>query len=80
MRDGKASLFKELMALPGSKRRIQRMEELAVNMGFSNREDAMKHIKPYIPPGIYDISRFFGLFTSDEVFWQLRPMLYVFWG
>lgn len=55
-------------------------DELAKLGGFNSHAEADENIAPIVPQEIRDLSQFLGLFTSDDVWMQLRPMLYTYWS
>jgi hypothetical protein len=55
-------------------------DEMARGLGFDDHAQALELIAPNVPAEIRDIARFCELFTIDDVWKQLRPMLYVYWA
>lgn len=60
--------------------RLYDIEKVAVAAGFDNAEDARKNLAPVVPDDIKDLVRWGKLFTNDDVWKQLRPMIYVYWS
>lgn len=56
------------------------LDRLAQLGGFADHADALAHCAPHVPEPIQNIARYGKLFTSDDVFWQLRPILYTYWS
>lgn len=57
-----------------------KLTELAVQLGFANWREAVKYISPFVPLSVQYLCRFGKLFKDEAVIWQLRPLLYVYWG
>ena len=56
------------------------MEIIAVaELGFKDGADAVERIVPCVPGEVRALAQFGDLFTSDDVWLQLRPALYTFW-
>lgn len=53
---------------------------VAKHLGFENVEEAEANITPVVPVEVRDVAEFAGLFTSDDVWLQLKPMLYTYWA
>lgn len=56
------------------------LDDYAVELGFEDQPDAMKHIAPVVPGEILELAEYAELFTDPSVAWQLRPMLYTWWS
>ena len=56
------------------------LQGISKSMGFVNTEETLKYMAPKVPAPIKFICEFGQAFTSPEVIWQLRPILYVYWG
>lgn len=48
--------------------------------GFESVEDYKATIVPIIPAGVRDVCRWLDIFTDDDGWKNLRPMLYTYWG
>lgn len=51
----------------------------ASHAGFIDHEDALANCVPYVPEEIRNLAEFGELFTTDDAWMNLRPMLYVYW-
>lgn len=47
--------------------------------GFDDHEDAVANCVPLVPDEVRHLVEFGQLFTSDDAYKHLRPMLYVYW-
>ena len=52
----------------------------AEKMGFADIEDAKKNLVPEVPEEIKLMCRFLCIFNDEDTIYQLRPMLYIYWG
>jgi len=48
--------------------------------GFKSMDDIRENLVPFVPQEIRDIAEWGQLFTNDNVWKQLRPMIYVYWS
>lgn len=48
--------------------------------GFSSIEEYKETIVPSIPESVKEVSRWLEIFTSEDGWKDLRPMLYTYWG
>lgn len=55
-------------------------DHLAKTMGFADAAEAQQLIAPFIPDDVRRLCEWGELFTSPDVWLQLRPMLYVYWA
>ncbi|MCP9209651.1 hypothetical protein [Streptomyces cucumeris] len=73
-----------LMGLQGEDEGRQRYgrtaDRLAESMGFNDAHHARQHIAPAVPADIRHVCSWLNLFTDPDMWLQLRPMLYVYWG
>lgn len=60
--------------------KIYDLEDLAPKMGFEDGDDARANLVPIVPDGIRDLVKWGKLFTNDDVWKQLRPMIYTYWS
>lgn len=59
----------------------QAMDLIATEfLGFETGQDAVDRIAPCVPGEIRALIEFGDLFTSDDVWRQLRPVLYTYWS
>lgn len=63
---------------PDETKKLQ--DGLALAMGFEDRHEAERCVVPWVPEEIQDLARFGELFTDENVWTQLRPMLYTYWS
>lgn len=56
------------------------LDTLAEIGGFQSHAEASRLVVPAVPEEVHVLAEFGQLFTSDDVWKQLRPMLYVYWG
>ncbi|MBD3004868.1 hypothetical protein [Streptomyces sp. 5-10] len=56
------------------------LDMLAQVMGYENNAEAEQFIAPWVPDDVRRICTWGGLFTSPEVCFQLRPMIYTYWS
>lgn len=56
------------------------LDSLARDAGFDSSREAWQTVAPLVPNDVRNIARFLDLFTSDEVWLQLRPVLYTYWA
>ena len=56
------------------------VDELAQKLGFENEADADLNLVPLVPYEIRSLAEYGNLFTNDEVWRQLRPMIYTYWS
>jgi hypothetical protein len=56
------------------------LDMLAKACGFESNKDAWENVAPIVPNDITNIATFLNLFTSEDVFLQLRPILYTYWS
>ena len=55
-------------------------DELARMAGLADNQDALENVIPMVPQEIRDIIQFSKVFTSEDIWTQLRPILYVYWA
>lgn len=60
--------------------RLPILNALARAMGYADHAEAERYIAPYVPDEIRRICQWGELFTSPEVCFQLRPLLYTYWS
>lgn len=51
-----------------------------LELGFTNHTEAERCIVPWVPDEIRRVCAWGNLFTSPEVCFQLRPLLYTYWA
>jgi len=56
------------------------LDSLAADCGFKNHQEAEKYIAPFVPTEIRNLARFANLFTKEDGWLDLRPLLYVYWS
>lgn len=56
------------------------LEKAAVKCGFDSAEDVRENLVPVVPEDIRDLVRWGKLFTDEDVWKQLRPMIYTYWS
>ncbi len=56
---------------------IKKLEEV---FGFATREEFERRIIPAIPNGLILFLKYAKIFTDDKFIFDLRPMIYVYWG
>jgi hypothetical protein len=56
------------------------LDDLAVELGFTDHAQAQTYITPLVPDGIRNLAEFLGIFTGPDVASSLRPMLYTWWN
>lgn len=49
-------------------------------MGFSTAQETVNLIAPVIPEEVQLLCEFVGIFTSPDIWLQLRPLVYVYWA
>lgn len=52
----------------------------SIALGYESYKEALEQVVPIVPQEIKDLAEFTNLFTNDEVWKQLRPMLYIYWS
>jgi hypothetical protein len=60
--------------------KIYDLEETAIKCGFDSVEDMKANFAPQVPESIRDLVKWGKLFTNDDVWKQLRPMIYTYWS
>jgi hypothetical protein len=48
--------------------------------GFETHDEALRRVVPVVPTEVRAITEYLGVFTSGDVWRQLRPVLYVYWS
>jgi hypothetical protein len=56
------------------------LDKLAERADFIDHGDAIISVVPRALHGIRDLARYGQLFTNDDVWLQLRPLLYTYWS
>lgn len=56
------------------------LDTLAKAAGFKDHNDAVENVAPIVPPDVKNVAQFLELFTADDVWLQLRPLIYVYWS
>lgn len=56
------------------------MDTLAQAGSFADHADALENCVPHVPEEIRALCKFTGIFTNEDVWKDLRPILYVWWG
>lgn len=56
------------------------LDHLAAQMGFTDHAEAERCVVPLVPDSVRRLCEWGGLFTGPDVWLQLRPLLYVYWG
>lgn len=64
----------------GDKDRMKALDLLARRLGYTNHEEAERYVVPFVPHEIRNVCAWGGLFTSKEVCFQLRPLIYTYWA
>jgi hypothetical protein len=71
---GRHRIFEE-----GSEQR-RMLDLLAQAAGLAGHDEAAEVVVPLVPDEIRDLAEFGQMFTGPDVWLQLRPLLYTFWG
>jgi hypothetical protein len=53
---------------------------VANKMGFESADDANENIVPYVPGDVRDLAVWTGLFTDENAWKDLRPMVITYWA
>ena len=56
------------------------LDAISKACGFESFSDASEHMVPVVPPGLRFLLEYCKVFTDPSVVFQLRPMIYVYWG
>lgn len=56
------------------------LDKAAVDAGFIDAEDVKQNFVPVVPNEIRDLCEWGELFTNDDVWKQLRPLIYTYWS
>ena len=56
------------------------LDMLAQDVGFKDHAEAKTNVTPTVPPEVRNIAAFTKLFDADDVWQQLRPILYTYWS
>lgn len=56
------------------------VDKLAKDFGFVDAEDARVNLVPRVPDEVRDLAKWGKLFTNDDVWKQLRPIIYTYWS
>jgi hypothetical protein len=56
------------------------LKNIAKNCGFKSVTEAKKYMAPLVPGCIRYLCEYANVFTTPEVVFQLKPMLYVYWS
>lgn len=56
------------------------LDRLAMGLGYQDHAEAERFIAPWVPDEIRRVCAWGELFTSPEVYLQLRPLLYTYWA
>lgn len=56
------------------------VDEVSKKFGFADAEDARQNLVPTVPECVKDLVKWGKLFTNDDVWKQLRPMIYTYWS
>ena len=59
---------------------IRRLDPKAHGQVYFSGADALARIVPHVPAGVRNLAEYGQLFTSDDVWKQLRPVLYTYWA
>lgn len=60
--------------------RIKPLDRADDRHPYTNASEARTRIVPYVPSDLRRLAEYGQLFTSDEVWKQLRPVLYTYWA
>jgi hypothetical protein len=60
--------------------KIYDLETKAIECGFDSVEDMKENFVPTVPECVKDLVTWGNLFTNDNVWKQLRPMIYTYWS
>lgn len=60
--------------------RIKPMDRTDDRNPYANAAEAREHIVPFVPTDLRRLAEYGQLFTSDDVWKQLRPVLYTYWA
>lgn len=63
-----------------AKDRLKALDLLAKTLGYADHAEADRYVVPFVPHEVRHVCAWGGLFTSEEVCFQLRPMIYVYWA
>jgi hypothetical protein len=53
---------------------------VANKMGFESADDANENIVPYVPGDVRDLAVWTSLFTDENAWKDLRPMVITYWA
>jgi hypothetical protein len=56
------------------------LDSLAEDAGFTSHNEALKYVAPFVPVDVRNLAKYLELFTNDNVWLDLRPMLYTYWS
>jgi hypothetical protein len=56
------------------------LESLSKKIGFKDYYEAKDNIVPYIPEDVVLLCKYLQLFNEHKTIFELKPMLYVYWG
>lgn len=57
-----------------------KLDAVCKTFGFDDAEDARQNLVPVVPNEIRDLVKWGKLFTNDDVWKQLRPLIYTYWS
>lgn len=60
--------------------RTEALNALAAGLGYRDHAESEQCIVPWVPDGVRLVCAWGQLFTSPEVCFQLKPMLYTYWA
>lgn len=60
--------------------RLAALDLLARGLGYADHAEAERFVAPFVPHEIRHVCAWGGLFTSEEVCLQLRPLIYTYWA
>lgn len=76
--------FSVRSAIQASRRRrpvhMENARNYAERMGFASVAEAEYFLAPEVPEEIQLMCKFLCLFSDEDTIYQLRPMIYVYWG
>ncbi|MFM9452533.1 hypothetical protein [Streptomyces europaeiscabiei] len=81
LKEPHASIWQRVARQPdGTRDRDRALDLMAKTLCFQDRAEAARSIVPFVPPEVRRICEWAQLFSSPEVCFQLRPLLYCYWS
>lgn len=60
--------------------RLAVLDLLARGLGYADHDEAERFVAPFVPHEVRHVCAWGKLFTSKEVCFQLRPLIYAYWA